>query len=81
MDLLGGRDSFFDQSSLGKDVGEALGEGEGAKLGVYVKLVICTQPDMFTVGVASIVGEPSYSFFCADIKASMAANKDILSIL
>ena len=54
MGLLDGRDFFFDQSSLVEDVGEALGEGEGAKLGVHVKLIICTQHDMFTVRVASV---------------------------
>ena len=32
MDLLAGRDSFFDQSSLGEDVGEALGDGQGSSL-------------------------------------------------
>ena len=34
--LLDKGDSFLDQSCLGKDVGEALGDGKGPRLGVHV---------------------------------------------
>ena len=77
--FLGRWDSFFDQSYLGKDVGEAFGDGKGASLGVHVQLVVCTQLYMLAVGVAAIVSESSSSFFSVDFQASMAANKDVLS--
>ena len=76
--FLGRWDSFFDQSYLGKDVGEAFGDGKGASLGVHVQLVVCTQLYMLAVGVAAIVSESSSSFFSVDFQASMATDKDIL---
>ena len=59
-----------------EDVEEAPGDGLGTCLGVHVQLVICTQPDMFAVGVGAIVGESLASFFSIYSKASVAANKD-----
>ena len=68
---------FFHDSSLVEDVEEAPGDGLGTSLGVHVQLIICTQSDMFAVGVGSIVGESLGSFFSRDIKTGVATDKDV----